>query len=363
MISATRDWLVRFVPVEAPRAFESGQQRGQTVSSAGNFPLLSPQPGNALSEVHYVLVGDARLSGVVTEPRRDEMRRRGIILLNAGATHHVGPNRMYVTLARRWAQNGYVVLRLDLSGLGDSGSGNDPTENEVYPASAVTEIRAAVDFLRAQYGVNSISLAGLCSGAYHALRAAVADTAVTRIILVNPLNFAARDGKTQNDLIRLGFEHSPALYLRQNIPSRFWKRLMSGQVNIPKLLNVYAHYAHELLKWVGRDLARSLRLPLPGDLGNELQELASRGVSVVFIFASGEPGIAVLRHRAGSAVKHLGPRCRVHTIEGADHIFSQRGPRALLEAKLTEELFAPPLRAGDALNPCHTEHVREVPFA
>jgi hypothetical protein len=47
-----------------------------------------------------------------------------------------------------------------------------------------------------------------------------------------------------------------------------------------------------------------------------------------------------LRHQAGSAVGRLARRCRIHTIGGADHIFSQGAPRAALESILTEELFA-----------------------
>jgi len=360
MISAACDWLKRVAPAGTAGEIAAPPHRALIASRMSKTTWVLPDSSDPMTERLCVLGSEARLFGIVTEPRRSEKRRRGIILLNAGATHHVGPNRMYVTLARRWAQNGYVVLRFDLSGLGDSGSVKDQKENEVYPECAVAEIRAAVDFLRSQYGVNTISLAGLCSGAYHCLRAAVADTAVTRIMLVNPLNFLASDGTTQDDLLRLGFNHSPALYLRQNVPSKFWKKLMSGQVNIPRLLSVYARYGLELAKWSGRELARSLHLPVPGDLGNELQKIASRGVSIVFIFASGDPGIAVLRHQAGSAVKRLGAHCRIHTIADADHIFSQGGPRTLLETMLGEELFAPPLPAADALNPYNSKHVREV---
>jgi hypothetical protein len=60
------------------------------------------------------------------------------------------------------------------------------------------------------------------------------------------------------------------------------------------------------------------------------------------VFARGEPGINLLRIQGGSSVKRLGDRCRIHIIDSADHTFSQRAPRAVLESVLSEELFAPP---------------------
>ena len=351
MIAVTCEWLMRFKAGELTQDAEVHERRTAEFDSCEcRFSFAAPHSGAILTETLSLISGEKRLFGVVTEPRSGEMRRRGVILLNAGATHHVGPNRMYVTLARRWAEHGCVVLRMDIGGLGDSPPGPDQPENEVYPPKAVEEIRAAVDFMRSRYGINSVALGGLCSGAYHALRAAVARVEIARIIMVNPLNFLLHEGKTQADLQRAGFVHNPDLYIRQNIPSRFWKKLLSGQVNVPRLLKIYAEYAYELVEWVVRDLARAVHLPLPRDLGRELEEVASRGIGIVFLFARGEPGIAQLRHQAGSAVKRLGPRCSVRMIDGADHIFSQSGPRALLESLFSEELFARAVSTRNAVD-------------
>ena len=77
------------------------------------------------------------------------------------------------------------------------------------------------------------------------------------------------------------------------------------------------------------------RLYRSGDLGRELQEIAKRGVQIVFVCGRGEPGIELLRLHAGSVVKRLGNRCRVHIIDTADHNFTYSGPRSLLEDVLT----------------------------
>lgn len=360
MIDATRDWLMRFCvgePESAVRSSDPGNQDIDTGEPWCSFAASASE--GILTERSVILPCQPRLFGIVTEPPRSDACRRGVILLNAGATHHVGPNRMYVTLARRWAERGCLVLRIDLAGLGDSATAHGRPENEVYPGTAVDEVAAAVEMLRSRYGTADIALGGLCSGAYHALRAAAAKVAVTRVLMVNPLNFFWRQGKTQNDLLWLGFVHNPGMYRRQVIPSRFWSKLLARQVNVGRLLKLHAQYVGELLQWFVRDLARVVHAPLPRDLGNELEEIALRDVDIVFVFARGDPGIAMLRHQAGSAVGRLARRCRIHTIDGADHIFSQSAPRAKLESILTEELFAHAASTNRGVRPVDGGHVSE----
>ena len=72
-------------------------------------------------------------------------------------------------------------------------------DNDVFPVEALEDIRAAVEFLRTRYGVRECTLAGLCSGAYHALRAAVAGMPVNRILMVNPANYFWKAGESLED--------------------------------------------------------------------------------------------------------------------------------------------------------------------
>ncbi|MGA7329534.1 MAG: alpha/beta hydrolase [Rhodomicrobium sp.] len=360
MITATRDWLSGLAIGDPEQGAQSGIPPAWNSDPQDRRLNLAPaQSGDMLSEVPVLLACEPPVFGIVTEPRRGELRRRAVILLNAGATHHAGPNRMWVTLARRWAERGYLVLRIDLAGLGDGAAVTGRSEIEVYPSEAVEQIRASVEFIRGEYGITNIAVAGLCSGAYHALRAAVAKVPVSQIMMVNPLNFYWNPGITQNDLQWLGYKHNPDMYLRQVAPSKFWKKLYSGQINRYRLLKLYGCYGYELIQWVARDCARALRLPLPGDLGSELEQVAARGVDIVFVFSRGDPGIAILRHQGGSAIRRLDQRCRIHIVDGADHIFSQSGPRAALEAILTEELFAPPVQVPDAIRAMHGNLINE----
>ena len=69
------------------------------------------------------------LVGILTEPVGDTQtltdKRPAIVVSNVGLNHRPGPNRIWVEFARRMAEKGFVTLRFDLSGLGDSESRRD----------------------------------------------------------------------------------------------------------------------------------------------------------------------------------------------------------------------------------------------
>src|SRR5690606_13527989 len=63
--------------------------------------------------------GDA-LVGTITRPLGRTTRTTALVLLNGGMSHRMGPFWLYVRMARRLAAQGYGVVRLDQSGMGDS---------------------------------------------------------------------------------------------------------------------------------------------------------------------------------------------------------------------------------------------------
>jgi glycosyl transferase family 25 len=282
------------------------------------------------------------LFGIVTQPPADEVRRRAVILLNAGADYHIGASRLYVSMARRWAQHGYVVLRMDLAGLGDSGTRPGRTDDDVFPSEALDDIRAAIAFLRSGYGVRDVTLAGLCSGAYHSLRGAVAGLPVNRILMVNPQNYFWKPGESLNDLQLAEVVHNPGVYRKRLFSPAAWKKLFTGDVNLVRIVKIYLHRPLLAAESSLRNMARRLRLRLPSDLGTELEEVVARGVRVVFVFAKDEPGIELLKLQAGTSVKRLAERCRIRTINSGDHVFTRSGPRAVMEKVVSDELFSRP---------------------
>lgn len=106
-----------------------------------------------------------------------------VVILNAGIIHRVGPNRMHVLLARALAAAGFGVLRVDLSGLGDSEARNDA----LPPLDAtMADIREILDMLQATRQVQRVVLVGLCSGADHSIIYAGTDERVVGVALMDP---------------------------------------------------------------------------------------------------------------------------------------------------------------------------------
>jgi hypothetical protein len=134
--------------------------------------------------------------------------------------------------------------------------------------------------------------------------------------------------------------HNPTIYRERIFSARAWRRVLTGQVNIWRIVRIYLHRPLLAVKSMLRDIARAAGIRLRHDLGRELEALITRGVRVVFVFARGEPGVDLLRIEAGSTVSRLGERCRVRIIDSADHTFSRSGPRQVLEEVLSVELFA-----------------------
>jgi pimeloyl-ACP methyl ester carboxylesterase len=313
----------------------------QTAVSPTTFlalPGATPEPDAMTRERPIRFGSDGLLFGIVTEPRAGEIPQRAIIFVNAGADSHVCVGGMYVALARSWARRGYVVLRMDFAGLGDSPTRPGRPDNEVYPPAAIDDIRAAVELLRSRYGVRDVALAGLCSGAYHTLQAAIEHVDLNRIVLMNPELFFWRQGTRLEDIHVAEVVSAGGSYSGRMRSFEHWKKLLTGRADVRRIALLQLRRVQLKLGTKARNVARYLHIRLPNDLGWELERIAKRGVEINIIFARGEPGIELLRIQGGSSVRRLGDRCRVHFIEGADHTFSRKASRVKLEQVLSEVL-------------------------
>jgi alpha/beta superfamily hydrolase len=126
---------------------------------------------------------DNGLAGILTTHRNTVDGLPCVVLVNAGIVHRVGPDRLYVDLARSLAIQGYKVLRFDLAGLGDSEA---MTGTHSLEESAVQDILSAVNFLASTRGVTRFVLAGLCSGANYSLLASFREPRVVGALLIDP---------------------------------------------------------------------------------------------------------------------------------------------------------------------------------
>jgi pimeloyl-ACP methyl ester carboxylesterase len=126
----------------------------------------------------YVVHEGTGLLGVLHMPAR---RRAdvAVVFLSSGLQSRSGPHRIYVKAARRLAEAGFASLRLDLPGVGDS----DHCELEqTFDCHDPDSVPRATDVLAERHGVRRVVLAGLCSGARVAIKAAARDRRVDGVI-------------------------------------------------------------------------------------------------------------------------------------------------------------------------------------
>lgn len=123
------------------------------------------------------------LAGILSTPRAAHAGTPFVVIVNAGIVHRVGPNRLYVDIARGLAARGHIVLRFDLRGLGDSEA---LTGGSSLTSAAVADVKTAFDFLQASHGAKSFICCGLCSGANYSMLTAFADARVAGVVLVDP---------------------------------------------------------------------------------------------------------------------------------------------------------------------------------
>jgi dienelactone hydrolase len=119
---------------------------------------------------HAVRIGPVNLFGIVTEAGGGA-RHAGtptVVCFNTGKSRHIGPSRLWVELARRWAAKGIRTIRVDLSGLGESGAHPGQARDVFYPSEAPTDIEAVARFVSPD-DPSGVVLVGLCSGGYHAV--------------------------------------------------------------------------------------------------------------------------------------------------------------------------------------------------
>lgn len=286
---------------------------------------------DGVSITEQVVAPGGGLFGILASPARGHADR-GVLMLNAGAVRHIGSNRTDVPLARQLAATGLQALRADLTGIGDSPARAGEPENVVYAPYRLDDVNLLVDWLRAN-GTRELVAGGMCSGAYHALRAAIAGQAVEAAYLINCGVFGpkVRFDPEGNSLFGDITHYNQAVKTRQA-----WRRLLTGKVAFKTIVRVAAWHFRNQGKHLRREIARRLRVPSRDDLGSDLLKLARRGGRVHFLFSATEPGRTLLSAEAGSVVPRLctSGQFSMRILEGADHTFTQRWTQALLSDAL-----------------------------
>jgi alpha-beta hydrolase superfamily lysophospholipase len=167
-------WLSSAVPAHpVPRPAHQG---AETIEMTGPGWIETP----------HVFGVHRHLFGMLCRPDHPDGCETIVIIGNSGGDAHDGFARFGVEFARALAKRGIASLRMDFAGLGDSVNGPDDRDGvtHTFAVDRIGDFASAVDLVTAM-GFGVVAVQGLCSGAYHALQAAVADPRIAMTLCVN----------------------------------------------------------------------------------------------------------------------------------------------------------------------------------
>lgn len=160
------------------------------------------------------------LVGILAEPAAGTPGSVGVVILVGGPQYRAGSHRQFTLLARHLAAQGFVTLRFDYRGMGDSGGcarSFEAVEEDI--AAAITGL------LQARPQLQGVVLHGLCDAASAALVYCESrqDPRVRGLALQNPW-FRSEQGEAQAVMTH---------YYGKRLRSlAFWKKLVTGRVGV-----------------------------------------------------------------------------------------------------------------------------------
>jgi pimeloyl-ACP methyl ester carboxylesterase len=250
--------------------------------------------GNAEGETAHVF-GEGLL-GVISHGAGHAIQDTAVILFNAGLVQRSGPHRGSVLLARALARSGFPVLRFDQSGLGDSPISTTTCSNRRH-----AELRAAIDLLAAQTGASRFVIGGICSAADNAFRLAALEPRVHGLLLLDGLAYRT--------------------------PGYWWRYLLPRMFHPGKVWRWWRQRGTQT------DMANFRDFPTRAEAVEQMAELVSRDVRLLFVFTGG--AYRYFNH-AGQLPACLGAAARAPQVSLAywrdcDHTFYLRRDRDRLQ--------------------------------
>jgi len=288
-----------------------------------------------------VTFGDDRLFGILCESS-GVRSGTGVILVNAGSVHTVGPGRAYVELAREWASRGISVLRMDIGGVGDSDARFGAVDNHPYPDHAVEDIASATRWMIDRARVSRVIVAGLCSGAHASFHAGLEVDGLAGIVVINPIVFYWNPACSLDVSAWMNYYESRR-YSQAARDVASWVKLVRGRVNVRYAASV----AYRRMRDVAGAMATTLWQRLGGrgrgseNVGDDLARIGNRGVDVLLVFSGGDPGLDFVRRRYARSLRLLErrtPNFALRVIPDADHTFTRHAARRRLAGLLSSHL-------------------------
>ena len=265
------------------------------------------------------------LFAILSRPKLFNSSRPLVVLLNSGAVHHVGPNRVYTHLARTIAESGLACLRLDLEGLGDSYKPDSIQENHPFQANAQANFATAISCLKNLNLAKEFIVMGICSGAHAAFHSAltISSPEVCEAVLINPLTFYWQDGMSLGIPNDIQVAHDAKYYSNSMRDPKKWLKLLSGKASTGAIIQFVKDRLLNKLAVKLKHLRENI-LDEHTQLSADLLRITSANIPVSLLISASDPGLEIVQTQARRTLKkgQASGIIRVKTFAGANHTFS-----------------------------------------
>lgn len=275
------------------------------------------------------------LSATLTLPPDGQAPRLGLLLLNVGIIHRIGPHRFNAKLARALAREGVATLRMDLSGQGDSGH---PDESRPFEEQAVEDLQAAMDHFQRLCSLDRFVIAGLCSGAYSGFATALADPRVCALWMLD--GYAYPTARTRWNRFTARWRTAPLHTLRSGV-----RKLIKRAAR--RIGNAGRRTAAQERPDFGH------RAPTREAFARNVQALVDRGVALCFVYTG-----SMHRHfnyeeqlRDGFHDHGFVDHVKCEYLPQADHTATTLATQQRLIRSITDWLRDPLITASSASPP------------
>jgi alpha-beta hydrolase superfamily lysophospholipase len=317
----------------------SGAEKSPPPSIAPHSPVAHM---NGVCETPIFFGPDRKLFGFLTEPSPPRPgsagRERAVLLyLNIATNYHVGPNRMYVEMARALAARGYSSLRFDFSGIGDSRVPG--SAYSMYSKHSLGDVGAAIDWL-ARHGFDRFYVVGLCSGAYVAFQSALADPRITGQILMNPRRLVWKETDTLQSVMAQKNFKSTRFYRQAMFDPKTYARLLRGEIDTAGIANRMRLLVEARVRrlW-SRVTANGAH---EEDVLLDIRRLCERGTESIFVVGAEDDGLDYVEFHLGKKGRNLrdARNFRMFFVQGTDHTFSRASAQRQVIEYVGESLDA-----------------------
>lgn len=283
-----------------------------------------------------------KLFGMCHQPDANKKRNIGIILLSPGVKTRVAPHRLYNKMSAQLVEMGYEVFRFDFYGLGDSeGEIEEELVADLYGSVAVgryvNDTIDAINWMEKEQGLSRILLGGLCGGAITGMLAGQDDPRVIGLFgLGIPVSLYGSNIDKSKYISQGQLKDLRAGYIKKILDPKSWLRLLTFQSDIKTLGKTLLQPFKKKKKSKISDKQsvgnENLTIPVDTDFNplfaTAFFKMATQPRNILIIYSGADRLAWEFEEKFfepyQEKIKEIEGGYRIHNIENANHIMSDR---------------------------------------